>query len=60
MAHLIGTHECKLDAKGRLLFPSSIRKQLAAAADEGFVIKPSTDGPSLELCLQSAFQKTLD
>jgi MraZ protein len=60
MAHLIGTHECKLDAKGRLLFPSSIRKQLSDTANEGFVIKPSTDGPYLELYLQSEFQKRLD
>ena len=60
MAHLIGTHECKLDAKGRLLFPASIRKQLSDAANEGFVIKPSTDGPYLELYLQAEFQKKLD
>ena len=60
MAHLIGTHECKLDAKGRLLFPASIRKQLSDTANEGFVIKPSTDGPYLELYLQAEFQKKLD
>jgi MraZ protein len=60
MAHLIGTHECKLDAKGRLLFPSSIRKQLSDTANEGFVIKPSTDGLYLELYLQAEFQKKLD
>lgn len=60
MAHLIGTHECKLDAKGRLLFPSSMRKQLSDTANEGFVIKPSTDGPYLELYLQTEFQKKLD
>ena len=60
MAHLIGTHECKLDAKGRLLFPASIRKQLSDSVNEGFVIKPSTDGPYLELYLQAEFQKKLD
>jgi MraZ protein len=60
MAHLIGTHECKLDTKGRLLLPSSLRKQLSDAVNEGFVIKPSTDGPYLELYLQSEFQKKLD
>jgi MraZ protein len=60
MAHLIGTHECKLDAKGRLLFPASIRKQLSDSVNEGFVIKPSTDGPYLELYLQVEFQKKLD
>jgi len=60
MAHLIGTHECKLDAKGRLLFPASIRKQLEDTVNEGFVIKPSTDGPYLELYLHAEFQKKLD
>lgn len=60
MAHLIGTHECKLDSKGRLLFPASIRKQLEDTVKEGFVIKPSTDGPYLELYLHAEFQKKLD
>lgn len=60
MPHLIGSHECKLDTKGRLLFPASLRKQLSDTVNEGFVIKPSTDGTYLELYLQSEFQKKLD
>ncbi len=60
MPHLIGSHECKLDTKGRLLFPASLRKQLSDVVNEGFVIKPSTDGTFLELYLQSEFQKKLD
>ncbi|NWJ49627.1 MAG: division/cell wall cluster transcriptional repressor MraZ [Bacteroidetes bacterium] len=60
MPHLIGSHECKLDTKGRLLFPAPLRKQLSNAVDEGFVIKPSTSGTYLELYLKSEFQKKLD
>jgi len=60
MAHLIGKHDCRLDTKGRLLFPAAIRKQLSETASEGFVIKPSTDGPYLELYQYAEFQKKLD
>jgi MraZ protein len=60
MPHLIGSHECKLDTKGRLLFPAALRKQLSDTVNEGFVIKPSTDGTYLELYIQSEFQKKLD
>lgn len=60
MAHLIGSQECKLDTKGRLLFPASLRKQLSEAVNEGFVIKPSTYGPYIELYLKPEFDKKLD
>jgi len=38
MANLVGEYECKLDAKGRFLFPSGLRKQLDPAAQENFMI----------------------
>ncbi|MFT6049379.1 MAG: MraZ protein, partial [Patiriisocius sp.] len=31
MLNLIGTYECKADAKGRLMMPSSLKKQLTPA-----------------------------
>jgi MraZ protein len=46
---LIGTYECKLDAKGRLLLPAPFKKQLAASIQEGFVLKRSVFQPCLEL-----------
>jgi len=49
MIHLIGTHECKVDAKGRLLFSSAFRKQLSAVLQEGFVVKRGVFQPCLEL-----------
>ena len=49
MIHLIGTYECKADAKGRLLVSSGLKKQLSPVLQEGFVIKRSVFQPCLEL-----------
>lgn len=38
MAGLVGEYECKLDAKGRFLFPSGLRKQLSPEANEVFMM----------------------
>jgi len=38
MTNFIGEFDCKLDAKGRLMLPSSLRKQLDPAAEESFVM----------------------
>jgi MraZ protein len=46
---IIGTYECKVDAKGRLLLPAPFKKQLAASLQEGFVLKRSVFQPCLEL-----------
>lgn len=49
MIELIGVQECRVDAKGRLLFPVSLRNQLTAILGEGFVIKRSIFQKCLEL-----------
>ncbi|APG61218.1 division/cell wall cluster transcriptional repressor MraZ [Christiangramia salexigens] len=49
MVNLIGTYECKVDAKGRLMVPSALKKQLAPMLQEGFVIKRSVFQDCLEL-----------
>jgi len=46
---LIGTYECKVDAKGRLPLPAGLKKQLAAVMEEGFVLKRSVFQNCLEL-----------
>jgi len=46
---LIGTYECKVDAKGRLMMPSALKKQLAKELQEGFVVKRSVFNSCLEL-----------
>ena len=38
MSQLIGEFDCKLDAKGRLMVPSGLKKQLPAVDAEGLVI----------------------
>ena len=49
MQHLIGTYECKADAKGRILMPIAIKKQMASLATGGFVLKRAVFNPCLEL-----------
>lgn len=49
MNSIIGTYECKVDAKGRLLLPAPFKKQLAVSLQDGFVLKRSVFQPCLEL-----------
>jgi len=49
MEYFIGTYECKLDAKGRLMLPVSLKKQLSKTMNEGFIIKRSVFNTCLEL-----------
>jgi len=49
MINLIGTYECKADAKGRVMFPSALKKQLQDVMLEGFVIKRSVFNNCLEI-----------
>ena len=49
MNTLIGTYECKVDAKGRLMLPVSFKKQLASVMANGFVLKRAVFQPCLEL-----------
>lgn len=46
---LIGTYECKVDAKFRLPLPTSLQRQWAEILSEGFVLKRSVFAPCLEL-----------
>jgi MraZ protein len=46
---LIGTYECKVDAKGRLMLPVAFKKQLASVVEQGFVLKRAVFQPCLEL-----------
>ena len=49
MINLIGTYECKADAKGRLMISSGLKKQLAPVLQKGFVVKRSVFQQCLEL-----------
>ena len=49
MINLIGTYECKADAKGRLMISSAFKKQLSPILQEGFVLKRAVFQPCLEI-----------
>ncbi len=49
MNYLIGTYECKIDVKGRVLIPSSLKKQLSSVLSKGFVLKRAVFQNCLEL-----------
>src|SRR5665647_960930 len=38
MSHFLGEFDCKLDAKGRIMIPANLKKQLPEAEREGLVI----------------------
>ena len=47
--HLIGVHECKIDAKSRLMLPKAFKKQLSASLTSPFILKRSVFHSCLEL-----------
>lgn len=49
MNTIVGTYECKVDAKGRLLMPAPLKKQLTTSLQDGFVLKRSVFQTCLEL-----------
>ena len=49
MNYLIGTYECKIDVKGRLLIPIALKKQIADSITQGFVLKRAVFQQCLEL-----------
>lgn len=49
VVNIIGSYECKVDAKGRLALPSGLKKQLLEVVNEGFVLKRSVFHNCLEL-----------
>lgn len=56
MNTIIGTYECKVDSKGRLMLPASLKKQLSVGLQEGFVLKRSVFQPCLELYPMSEWE----
>ena len=58
MSTIIGTYECKVDTKGRLMLPASLKKQLGSL-EEGFVLKRSVFQPCLELYPMEEWNKMM-
>ena len=49
MINLIGTYECSIDNKGRIMLPAQLKKQLDGVISYPFIIKRSVFQNSLEL-----------
>lgn len=49
MVNLVGTYECKIDAKGRVMLPSALKKQFLPMLKDGFVLKRSVFQACVEL-----------
>ncbi|MEW6469797.1 MAG: division/cell wall cluster transcriptional repressor MraZ [Bacteroidota bacterium] len=47
--NLFGSYECAADAKGRVMMPSALKKQIEKLLRKGFVIKQSIFSKSLEM-----------
>jgi MraZ protein len=58
MLNLIGEFDCRLDAKGRLVLPAVLRKQLGKEADSGFVMNRDVHDPCLVLYPNSVWEET--
>ncbi len=60
MLNLIGVHECKMDAKGRVAIPSALKKQLLPLLERGFVLKRSVFQKCLELYPMQEWERTMN
>lgn len=59
MLNLIGVHECKMDAKGRVMIPAALKKQLLPLLQDGFILKRSVFQKCLELYPMGEWQKVM-
>ncbi len=58
MLNLLGEYDCRLDAKGRMMLPSGLKKQLAEVVHEGFVVNRDVFRPCLVLYPMSEWERT--
>ncbi|MCG9910845.1 MAG: division/cell wall cluster transcriptional repressor MraZ [Flavobacteriales bacterium] len=57
MLNLIGEYDCKVDAKGRFMFPAALKKQIGEAFDKGFVVNRNLHQKCLVLYTLDEWQK---
>ena len=60
MEHLIGTYECKVDTKGRVMMPIALKKQLSKLINESFVLKRSVFNHCIEMYPVSEWSKLMN
>ena len=59
MVNLVGTYQCKADVKGRLMIPSTLKKQLSGSLNRPFILKKSIFHNCLELFPLSEWESTM-
>jgi len=57
---LIGTYECKIDIKSRIMLPVNLKKQLGDYINESFIVKRSVFQNCLELHPFSEWKLTME
>jgi len=60
VTRLFGVHDQKVDNKGRVLFPSALKRQLSSEIQNGFVLKKGVFEMYLELYPMSEWMKEID
>ena len=60
MINLIGTYECTVDNKGRIMIPAQLKKQLDGFTTEPFILKRSVFQNCLELFPYSEWKLMMD
>ena len=60
MLNIVGTHECKIDNKGRVLIPSLIKKQLKSVLHEKFILKRSVFANCIEIHPNCEWKKIMN
>ena len=58
MLNLLGEYEVRLDAKGRLVLPAGLKKQLERALSKGFVVNRDVFQPCLVLYPHAVWDQT--
>jgi MraZ protein len=59
MLNLIGVFDCKVDEKGRIMFPSALKKRLQSIISDGFIIKKSLFADCLEVYPMSEWNRLI-
>lgn len=60
MLNLLGEHYCKVDPKGRMMFPAKLRKQLEEVIHNGMVVSRDIFTNSLVLYPAPAWNKVIE
>jgi len=57
MVDFIGSYDCTIDSKGRVIVPAPLKRQLLPFADKKFIVKRSASRPCLEFYVMEEWDK---